>query len=89
MIKYRYMDTALIDVDLQPLYVRVTVKDKIFQISLPEEVSINESMAVRSQTTGHLLITMRKCNVNVYSINAITSTKKLLDPINKRDNNSK
>ncbi|KXJ24783.1 protein tilB homolog [Exaiptasia diaphana] len=57
---YRHIDTSLMDVDVQPNYVRVTVKDKVFQLALSEEVNPDSSSAKRSQTTGHLLVTMPK-----------------------------
>ncbi|XP_010987098.2 dynein axonemal assembly factor 11 isoform X1 [Camelus dromedarius] len=57
---YRYMDTSLIDVDVQPTYVRVMVKGKPFQLVLPAEVKPDSSSAARSQTTGHLVICMPK-----------------------------
>ncbi|XP_016385320.1 protein tilB homolog [Sinocyclocheilus rhinocerous] len=53
---YRHMDTSLLDVDVQPTYVRVTVKGKVFQLVLPAEVTPDSSTAQRSQTTGHLLL---------------------------------
>ncbi|XP_030259449.1 dynein axonemal assembly factor 11 isoform X1 [Sparus aurata] len=55
---YRHMDTSLIDVDVQPTYARVNVKGKIFQMVLPAEVKPDSSTAQRSQTTGHLVLTM-------------------------------
>ncbi|XP_067462918.1 dynein axonemal assembly factor 11 isoform X2 [Thunnus thynnus] len=55
---YRHMDTSLIDIDVQPTYARVSVKGKIFQIVLPAEVKPDSSTAQRSQTTGHLVLTM-------------------------------
>ncbi|KAL1767742.1 tilB-like [Sigmodon hispidus] len=57
---YRYMDTSLIEVDVQPTYVRVMVKGKPFQLALSAEVKPDSSSAKRSQTTGHLLICMPK-----------------------------
>ncbi|XP_021927882.1 protein tilB homolog isoform X3 [Zootermopsis nevadensis] len=57
---YKYLDTALLDVDIQPTYVKVLVKGKIFQIVFPEEIKIESSTAQRSQTTGHLVINMPK-----------------------------
>ncbi|XP_035305557.1 protein tilB homolog [Cricetulus griseus] len=57
---YRYMDTSLIEVDVQPTYVRVMVKGKPFQLALSAEVQPDSSSAKRSQTTGHLLISMPK-----------------------------
>lgn len=56
----RYLDTSLIDVDVQPNYVRVTVKGKIFQMALNEEVCTSDATTKRSQITGHLLIAMPK-----------------------------
>ncbi|XP_058898692.1 dynein axonemal assembly factor 11 isoform X4 [Kogia breviceps] len=57
---YRYMDTSLIDVDVQPTYVRVMVKGKPFQLVLPAEVKPDSSSAKRAQTTGHLVVYMPK-----------------------------
>lgn len=59
----RFLDTSLIDVDAQPNYVRVTIKGKIFQMALNDEIRINASTSKRSQTTGHLLVVMPKLNV--------------------------
>lgn len=59
---YKHLDLNLVDVDVQPNYVRVMIKDKIFQLYLPEEVDTTNSNAKRSQITGHLLVTMPKCN---------------------------
>uniref|UniRef100_A0A3Q0RNG5 Leucine-rich repeat-containing protein 6 n=1 Tax=Amphilophus citrinellus TaxID=61819 RepID=A0A3Q0RNG5_AMPCI len=50
-----HMDTCLIDVDVQPSYARVSVKGKVV---LPAKVKPDSSTAQRSQTTGHLLLTM-------------------------------
>nr|XP_030122578.3 protein tilB homolog isoform X4 [Taeniopygia guttata] len=57
---YRHLDTSLLDVDVQPTYIRVLVKGKPFQLVLPEEVKPDSSSAKRSQTTGHLVVTMPK-----------------------------
>ncbi|XP_067567319.1 dynein axonemal assembly factor 11 isoform X1 [Pseudorca crassidens] len=57
---YRYMDTSLIDVDVQPTYVRVMVKGKPFRLVLPAEVKPDSSSAKRAQTTGHLVVYMPK-----------------------------
>ncbi|XP_069477748.1 dynein axonemal assembly factor 11 [Ambystoma mexicanum] len=57
---YRFLDTSLVDIDIQATYVRVMVKGKAFQLVLPTEVKPDSSSAKRSQTTGHLLITMPK-----------------------------
>lgn len=60
---YKYLDTSLVDVDVQPNYIRVTIKGKIFQICLPEEINTSESTAQRSQITGHLVITTPKLKI--------------------------
>lgn len=39
---------------------RVTVKQKIFQLALNEEIRTSAATSKRSQITGHLLITMPK-----------------------------
>ena len=54
------MDTSLVDVDVQPNYVRVTMKGKILQLRLNSEVKPDSSTAKRSQVTGHLLVMMPK-----------------------------
>jgi protein TilB len=56
----RYLDTSLIDCDVQPGHVKCLIKGKVLQIVLPEEVNPDQSTAKRSQTTGHLVITMPK-----------------------------
>ncbi|CAG4998468.1 unnamed protein product [Parnassius apollo] len=59
---YKHLDSSILDVDVQPNYVRVTIKGKIFQLHLPEEVNTTNSSAKRSQTTGNVVITMPKAN---------------------------
>uniref|UniRef100_A0A8C4SZB8 Leucine-rich repeat-containing protein 6 n=1 Tax=Erpetoichthys calabaricus TaxID=27687 RepID=A0A8C4SZB8_ERPCA len=63
----RFLDTSLIDVDIQPSYVRIKVKGKVFQLVLPTEVKPDSSCAKRSQTTGHLVITMPKVSTLRFS----------------------
>nr|XP_043882665.1 dynein axonemal assembly factor 11-like [Solea senegalensis] len=79
---HRHMDSSLLDVDIQPTFARVSVKGKVienlrsishssdgrmFQMVLPVEVRPDSSTALRSQTTGHLLLTMprAKCEIKV------------------------
>ena len=49
---------------MQPWYVRVTIKGKILQIVLYEEVNAEKSFAQRSQITGHLVVTMPRVNIS-------------------------
>ncbi|XP_049809239.1 dynein axonemal assembly factor 11 [Schistocerca nitens] len=62
---FRHLDTALIDVDIQPQYVTVLIKGKTLQLTLLNEVEINNSTAKRSQATGHLIITMPQVYLNI------------------------
>lgn len=72
----RYLETSLIDVDVQPAYVRVTVKNKIFQMALNEEVRTSDATSKRSQTTGYLLITMPKLSFDESTVQTTTTTNK-------------
>lgn len=65
--------------DVEPNYVRITVKGKIFQMALNDEVRISDATSKRSQTTGHLLITMPKLSYDITSVKTIdtkTDSKK-------------
>lgn len=55
---FRHLDTSYVDVDVQPTYVRVTIKGKILQLTLSAEVAVDKSTAQRNTTTGSLVITM-------------------------------
>jgi protein TilB len=69
------MDSSLINIDIQPNYVRVTLKGKSLQLALTEEVQPDSSTAQRSQVTGHLLIKMPKvlCDLSFdFLIKALT-----------------
>ncbi|XP_076692262.2 dynein axonemal assembly factor 11 isoform X3 [Callospermophilus lateralis] len=76
----KYMDTSLIEVDVQPTYVRVMVKGKPFQLVLPAEVKPDSSSAKRSQTTGHLVICMPKVG------DRITGRRRTCKPVKATSN---
>ncbi|GIY33127.1 protein tilB homolog [Caerostris extrusa] len=59
---FRFLDSSMLEADVQPNYVRVKVNGKFFQLLLPEEIHPDMSTCQRSQTTGHLFITMPKAN---------------------------
>ncbi|KAM7379821.1 hypothetical protein PAMP_005343 [Pampus punctatissimus] len=91
---YRHMDTSLIDVDVQPTYARVSVKGKIFQMVLPTEVKPDSSTAQRSQTTGHLVLTMPRAEGEIKVTETIPrpprarqNTRSSLPEDNKRKTN--
>jgi protein TilB len=54
----KYLDTTMLDVDVNPLYVRCVVRDKVTQLKLPKEVRPDASKVQRSRTTGQLRIEM-------------------------------
>jgi len=56
----RFLDTSLIKADVQPTFVRLLIKGRLFQYVLPEDISSDESTAQRSKITGELVITMPK-----------------------------
>merc|ERR1712087_376102 len=56
----KYLDTSALDVDINPLYVRVVVKDKVTQLKVPCEIAPDASKVQRSRTTGRLRIEMPK-----------------------------
>ncbi|KAM6989448.1 dynein axonemal assembly factor 11 isoform 2-T2 [Tautogolabrus adspersus] len=88
---YRHMDTSLMDVDIQPTYARVSVKGKIFQIVLPAEVKPDSSTAQRSQTTGHLVVSMPRAEgeIKVTRPPRRSQTRNSsLSEDNKRDNSA-
>ena len=56
----RHLDASLVTCDVEPWYVRVTVKGKVLQLVMMEEVRPGQATAQRSQVTGHLVVTMPK-----------------------------
>ena len=52
------MDTAQLDVDVNPSYIRVVCKDKLTQMRLPYDVNVTETKVQRSKATGVLKVTM-------------------------------
>lgn len=67
------MDTSELDVDVQPTYVRVTVRKKILQLVLDEEVKVDGSNAKRLIGSKLLEITMPKVGYILYSVGDIVS----------------
>nr|XP_027212240.1 protein tilB homolog [Penaeus vannamei] len=57
---YKYLDASQVQCDVEPWYVRVSIRGKVLQLVLLEEVRPGQSTAQRSQVTGHLLVTMPK-----------------------------
>ncbi|KAK2576916.1 hypothetical protein KPH14_005537 [Odynerus spinipes] len=82
---YRYLDTSYMDVDVQPTYVRVTIKGKILQLTLPCEILVDKSTAKRNVTTGSLVITMPRLHPSMtLCVNDIT-TRRRESPKKKRN----
>jgi len=60
----KYMDTSLIDVNLQPKLVSIRIKGKLTQLRLNDEIQVEKSEVTRSQVTGMLHIKMPKVEIN-------------------------
>lgn len=60
----KFMDTGSLNVDLHPDFVRCTIKDKVTQLLIPEEILVEKSQVQRSTTTGALVITCQKANAD-------------------------
>mmetsp|Transcript_122406 Transcript_122406/g.342618 ORF Transcript_122406/g.342618 Transcript_122406/m.342618 type:complete len:427 (+) Transcript_122406:98-1378(+) len=54
----KYLDTSALDVDVNPLYVRCVVREKVTQLKLPAEVCPDACKVQRSRITGSLRIEM-------------------------------
>lgn len=59
------MDTSLLNVDVQPTYVRCEIKGKVTQLHWPEEILVEKATIQRSTTTGFLVITAPVSNYEV------------------------
>ena len=59
---YKHLDSSLVDLDVQPSFLRATIKGKVFQLRFLEEVHSDRAEAKRSSSTGHLVITAPKVN---------------------------
>lgn len=81
----RHLDSAQIDADVQPTYVRVQAKKKWFQLQLPEECCADAAVAKRSLTTGHLLITMPRVKQTIARYGQKQQTLQLPAPWEKTE----
>lgn len=54
----RHLDTSLLDVDVNPKYIRCVIKNKVLQLLLPSEVDCSRSKVIRARTTGVLRVEM-------------------------------
>ena len=63
----KFMDTSLITCDVQPYYIRVTLKGKILQLVFHESDAVHpdKSKAERCQTSGHLVVRMKRVSSTV------------------------
>ncbi|KAG2387106.1 hypothetical protein C9374_002141 [Naegleria lovaniensis] len=52
----KYMSLSYVDIDVQPTWVRVTIKGKVLQLRFDKEVSSSKASAQRSTVTGNIVI---------------------------------
>ncbi|GLV39447.1 touch insensitive larva B [Carabus blaptoides fortunei] len=76
---YKYLDTELLKVDLNPMYVTINVKGRIFQLVFPEDINVDNSVIQRSSTTGHLLLRMPKSSKVFPASTSIPTTKPITE----------
>lgn len=59
----RFLDTSLVDVDVNPSFVSIVAKNKVFRLRFPELVHSDKGKAERSKVTGTLRLTLPKAHV--------------------------
>ena len=60
---WKFLDSGdITDLEVEPQFLRVRIKNKLFQLRFLEEVMCDRSVAQRSQTTGHLVVKIPKLN---------------------------
>ena len=67
----KYLDTSLLDVDVNPKYIRCVIKEKVLQLILPSEVDCSRSRVVRARTTGILRVEMPVLNPSAVLVAAV------------------
>ena len=60
----KFLDTSLLDINLNPKWVSIRIKGKLTQMRLQDEIIVEKSTIQRSQITGFLTIKMLKLNPN-------------------------
>ncbi|KAM3128321.1 hypothetical protein pb186bvf_019564 [Paramecium bursaria] len=61
----KFLDTQLVDVNVNPKYVSVRIKGKLTQLRLDDEIIVSKSTIQRSEITGELVIKMPKVTPNL------------------------
>ena len=78
----KFLDTSLLEVNLNPSWVSVRIKGKLTQMKFMEEIIVDKSVIERSQITGDLLIKMLKLTPN-YLLKKAEEAKKLKEKSQK------
>lgn len=60
----KFLDTSLVDVDVNPQWVTVTIKGKVLQLTTDSDVSPENVICERSKVSGALSITMLKSGIS-------------------------
>ena len=71
------METQHINVDLQPDYVRLDIKGRITQLTIPENILVEKSKVQRSTTTGVLQLTMPKAELTAIQAQQLRIQRRL------------
>lgn len=80
----KYISTSAINIDLQPTYVRIIIKDKLLQLVFNRDVCVEKVKVERSSTTGQLKMTLPvshvATNTTLFDDNAEAAAKKVAAP---------
>eukprot|EP00294_Goniomonas_avonlea_P008640 CAMPEP_0114557588 /NCGR_PEP_ID=MMETSP0114-20121206/9915_1 /TAXON_ID=31324 /ORGANISM="Goniomonas sp, Strain m" /LENGTH=438 /DNA_ID=CAMNT_0001742895 /DNA_START=16 /DNA_END=1332 /DNA_ORIENTATION=+ len=76
----KFMDTSLIDIDVQPLHVKCVAKGKTIVLAVPSEVRPDAATAARSMATGALVLTLSKMHPTEAPTTAPCPTPKVVEP---------
>ncbi|KAI9348784.1 hypothetical protein DFJ73DRAFT_429317 [Zopfochytrium polystomum] len=79
----RFLDTSLIDVNVHPTWVRVTIKGQILQLCLDSEVAVDKVNCERCQSTGLLAVTMLKSGKSVEISDYVAARKRRASELSK------
>uniref|UniRef100_A0A7S1NQN3 Dynein axonemal assembly factor 11-like CS domain-containing protein n=1 Tax=Eutreptiella gymnastica TaxID=73025 RepID=A0A7S1NQN3_9EUGL len=61
----KFISTPLIECDVNPTYIRITIKEKVLQLVLPAEVCAEKATLSRGAVDGRLLVKMPIANYDL------------------------
>eukprot|EP00667_Euglena_gracilis_P015445 EG_transcript_16069 len=77
----KFISTTLIDCDVQPTYIRITIKGKVLQLTLAKEVAPDRAVVTRGQVDGRLKVLMPFADPNLTAPKPRGSAAKATAPV--------